>query len=303
MTHRNGGPVRSAIVSDTTKTAEQTMMSPWKILALVSLVWCVAVTEARAADGPVKASLMADVSAIHSTRPFTIGLLLEIDPGWHIYWTNPGDSGLATRVKFKLPDGFTVTPNPFPVPRRFQQAANEVAYGYENAVLITALVTPPENLHIGDEIAIEASASWLVCKQQCVPGKATATLSLKVADHANPANVTAFEKYASVVTPASEHCPDLAEVKATLDPRTHIATILVHWKNPATGIELFPGADEAATVSGISVKKTEKDITPIELKIEPVAGQTPASDRLTVLIGYHDKDGHSRGFETSVPLK
>ena len=44
-------------------------------------------------DAPVKASLIADISNIRANRPFTIGVLLEIEPGWHVYWTNPGDSG------------------------------------------------------------------------------------------------------------------------------------------------------------------------------------------------------------------
>src|SRR5580692_10455286 len=128
---------------------EANMKYDRKILFSTLLLCGFATAQLPAAESQVKASLIADVSAIHSAKPFTIGVLLEIDPGWHIYWTNPGDAGLATRVKFKLPDGFIVTPNPFPVPRRFQQAANEVAYGYENAVLITAQVTPPDGLHIG----------------------------------------------------------------------------------------------------------------------------------------------------------
>jgi DsbC/DsbD-like thiol-disulfide interchange protein len=266
-------------------------------------VLCAAASHVQAAPEPhVKASLIADVSGIHAAKAFTIGVLLEIDPGWHIYWSNPGDSGLATSVKFKAPDGFTVTPDPFPVPRRFQQAANERVYGYENAVLITARVIPPADLPIGQEVAFEADVRWLVCKQECVPGKAAPSLSIKISDHAGPANVMPFDRYRSIVTPAKEHSPDVAEVKSTFDPATQTATIEVHWKNPATGIDLFPGADDALTISHVSLKKTENEVTPITLKIETAKGQTPG-ERLLVLISYHDSAGRLRGFETMVPVK
>src|SRR6185369_2276394 len=79
----------------------------------VALVMLVAASAARAA-GPakdlVKPQLLADVAAVQPGSTFTVGVLLDLAPGWHVYWTNPGDSGLAPTVKFKLPDGFTAGP-------------------------------------------------------------------------------------------------------------------------------------------------------------------------------------------------
>ena len=256
-----------------------------------------------AADTHVKASLIADVSAIHPSKSFTIGVLLEIDPGWHVYWTNPGDSGMATSVKFKLPAGFTVAPDPFPVPRRIQQPGNEVVYGYENAVLISARVTPPADLRKGDDVAIRAAAGWLVCKEACMPGKAAVDLTMKVADHAESANAATFEREGTTVMPARQSPADVNSVHWGKGSSSPVALLTVNWKSPVSEIELFPGADDAVTVSAITVGKTEGGTTSISLKVTLLSGQKPNSDELPVLIAYRDAKGKMRGFETSVPLK
>jgi thiol:disulfide interchange protein DsbD len=258
---------------------------------------------ASPAETHVKATLLANVSAIEPAKPFKIGVLLEIDPDWHIYWTNPGDSGMATSVKFTLPAGYTVTPDPFPVPRRITQPGNETIYGYENAVLLSAMVTPPKDAKVGDEVAMSAACSWLVCKEACMPGKATANLTLKVADKAEPANAITFEQIASTVVPAGQKSADVTEVQSAIDDKTRMATITIHWKGAVTDIELFPGADDAVAVSKIAVAKAGNDATSITLKRDILAGQKPLADHLPVLIAYKDAKGATRGFETTVPLK
>ena len=44
-----------------------------------------------------------------------VGVLLEVEPGWHVYWMNPGDSGAPTTVSLTLPPGFTAGPVRFPL--------------------------------------------------------------------------------------------------------------------------------------------------------------------------------------------
>ena len=52
---------------------------------------------------PVTASLWAERDGIAPGQPFTLGLHLGHAQGWHSYWTVPGDSGLPTRVSWRLP--------------------------------------------------------------------------------------------------------------------------------------------------------------------------------------------------------
>ena len=46
----------------------------------------------------VKATLIADVSSIQPGQKFRLGVLYRIEPGWHIYWKYPGDSGIPTKI-------------------------------------------------------------------------------------------------------------------------------------------------------------------------------------------------------------
>src|ERR1700731_3248130 len=59
-----------------------------------------------------KATLPADGAATH------IGLLFDLQPEWHIYWTTAGDSGEPPEVKWTLPAGVSAAPLEFPAPKR-----------------------------------------------------------------------------------------------------------------------------------------------------------------------------------------
>src|SRR5437867_3085239 len=84
----------------------------------------------------VKATLVSDVSSVKAGQPFTLGVLLKIEPGWHVYWKNPGESGMATSVQWKVPEGFKVGELQFPIPIRFGQSGDVIGYGYQDEVLL-----------------------------------------------------------------------------------------------------------------------------------------------------------------------
>src|ERR671912_492530 len=99
---------------------------------LTLALWAVVPRQAAAAQVPkdlVKAELLADVASVKPGEEFTLGVLLKIKPKWHIYWKYPGDAGLPTTVKWKLPDASAASPQPelrFPLPVRFDQPGDVV---------------------------------------------------------------------------------------------------------------------------------------------------------------------------------
>ena len=48
------------------------------------------------------------------------GLHLKMDPHWHTYWRNPGESGEPTRVTWELPAGITAGDIQWPVPEKLE---------------------------------------------------------------------------------------------------------------------------------------------------------------------------------------
>src|SRR5690348_10936794 len=72
------------------------------------------------AEGPppgdlVKADLVAEAASIAPGATLWTDLRLVIKPGWHIYWRNPGDSGLPTAIDWTLPPGYSAGPIRWPV--------------------------------------------------------------------------------------------------------------------------------------------------------------------------------------------
>jgi len=84
---------------------------------------------------PVKVKLVSDVSSVKPDQTFSIGVLFEIEPGWHIYWRNPGDSGLPTKVDLELPDGFKADEIKWPIPIHFTRESEILISHYSPIVI------------------------------------------------------------------------------------------------------------------------------------------------------------------------
>src|ERR1700741_2466364 len=97
----------------------------------------------------VKASLISDVSAIQPGQKFRVGVLYQIEPGWHIYWKYSGDSGLPTKIEWQLPQGFKVGDLQWPLPVRDKEPGDLVVFDYTSEVLLFADVEAPATLPPG----------------------------------------------------------------------------------------------------------------------------------------------------------
>ncbi|MDH4478460.1 MAG: protein-disulfide reductase DsbD family protein [Rhodoferax sp.] len=120
----------------------------------------------------VRAELVAYApQGIAPGAPLELGLLLQHQAGWHTYWKNPGDSGLPTELRWTLPANLQASPVHWPTPEKIKigRLAN---FGYENTVLLPVAITVPSGYRPepGDsDLAIHLSASWLVCRTECIP--------------------------------------------------------------------------------------------------------------------------------------
>ena len=166
------------------------------VLATAALLCVRANAQTSVEARHLKVSLLADQASIsanssHTAVPPHVGLLFDLEPGWHVYWTNAGDSGEPPTVKWTLPAGVTVGPLQFPVPKRLPLGPL-MDFGYETQVLF------PAELHIHSDSAnavpIAADVSWLVCRQACIPGKAHLAMTLPVGDGGASRAAPLFQK-------------------------------------------------------------------------------------------------------------
>ena len=132
----------------------------WSFVCLFAGFTLLSAEPARAQqqDGKVlvSSSLISDVNSIQAGQKFRIGVLYRIEPGWHIYWKNPGDAGIPTKIAWQLPEGFKVHDLQWPIPTRQKEPGDLEVFAYSSEVLLFAEVEAPQSLR-NEPIEIQAN--------------------------------------------------------------------------------------------------------------------------------------------------
>ncbi len=80
-------------------------LGSWQKIAL-PLAMLIFVANARAqSESHARIELIAEQNTAPPGKPLWLGLLFRLDPGWHIYWQNPGDSGEPPKDAMATPAG------------------------------------------------------------------------------------------------------------------------------------------------------------------------------------------------------
>ena len=117
--------------------------------------------------------LIVPPAQIYPGQHFTAGLYFKLAPGWHVYWSNAGDSGEPPAINWNLPAGVTSGPMQFPAPQRLPLGPL-MDFGYQNQVLFPIPITVASSFKpSGPAASLGGKVTWLVCREVCIPGKAT----------------------------------------------------------------------------------------------------------------------------------
>ncbi len=135
------------------------------------------------ADRHVEATLAPELAVAAPGKPVWVALAFEIDPGWHTYWKNPGDSGEPTRLTWTLPQGVFASDIHWPYPHRIPYGPL-VNFGYDGEVTHLVRIDVPAAWPAGKPLDLKAKATWLVCADVCIPEDQTFSLSLPTAEGA-----------------------------------------------------------------------------------------------------------------------
>ncbi len=206
-----------------------------------------------AATGPHgTVDLIADQTAVRSARPFWVGLRFQMEQGWHMYWTNPGDSGEPPRVKWSLPPGFQAGPLQWPLPQRIEDHSL-IDYGYQNEVLLPVKITPPEKMDGGSDVHLNATVSWLVCREICVPGRADLALTLPIRSGTPGPPSSMHSLFAKAQADLPRPAPKSWKVTAHLDAHRFLLDVITGKRETAaTFFPLEPNQIENAAAQKAS---------------------------------------------------
>ena len=137
-----------------------------------------ALESAPPTSGHAKVTLVSEADSYVPGKPVRIGLRFRIETGWHIYWRNPGDAGIAPELNVTLPGGAQASEIQWPAPRRIPEGP-VMTFGYTGEILLPVTVETPVD---AGQLPIQATASWLVCERICVPEEGAFELNLPPGD-------------------------------------------------------------------------------------------------------------------------
>jgi len=222
-----------------------------------------ALAQSGPSTGKPKATveLLASAQGIVPGQPMQIALHFTIDEGWHIYWINSGESGMAPRVNWTAPEGVEIGALQFPVPKRHVDAAGITTFILEDEPALLADVTTSKGFS-AKTVHLEAKLRFLVCQEQCLIQKEELKLDLPVVSEAKPDNNHVF-------TVARKMLPGTASKYVTVTPS--LAS-----KNFSTGakFDITIGLSVAPGFHIQSHKPTLPTFYATEVFLEPTPGLT-----------------------------
>ncbi len=259
-------------------------------LAWLSVVLMQAATANPVSTEHVTARLLAEQTAFVPGQEIELALVLDIRPGWHTYWANPGDSGEPTRLDWRLPAGFEAGAIRWPYPQliRVGPLAN---YGYsDQAVHLTSVATPADWPQ-GKPAEIAVSASWLVCEEHCIPESAELRLSLPSTVGPAVENPGAREVFAGARERLPRPLSGESELRRTGDMRLRLSVEAPAIPESAETVRFFAGAWGLIEHAAEQPWNLEGGHLRVDLVPGAAADQTPTAGVLVV-----QGEGRSQSF-------
>jgi DsbC/DsbD-like thiol-disulfide interchange protein len=244
------------------------MLRPHAFIAFIALAWIGAdAGTARAQDASAWVKdAHSSLRLLAGSRTGSVlmgGIEIQLQPGWKTYWRTPGDSGVPPRFDFsKSTNVESVTPL-FPAPKKFDDGAGGISYGYHKHVIFPLRIVPKNP---NEPVQLRAAISYAVCEKLCLPVEAEAELAFTSAASALDSLVAgALNKVPKPVGTAEATPIALKSFKRIGDR----VVVDIAAQN-STGLELYaegPTAEWALPVPK-RIAGEEKDLARFEFKLE-----------------------------------
>ena len=166
------------------------------VTLLALLLWS---GQAEARSQHISVSLIADTLEPTPGSTVTLGLRFQPDSGWHGYWTNPGDSGLAPEAHWKAPAGLKFGSLQHPAPT-ILRVAGISSYVHAGEHVLLSTVRIPASIPAGTKLPIKADLNWLACSDSlCVPERASLAIDLTLGNGTPSADSAAIRRAKSAL--------------------------------------------------------------------------------------------------------
>jgi thiol:disulfide interchange protein DsbD len=199
---------------------------------------------------PVSIELVANVTSVAPGGQLVVATVFHMEPEWHIYWTNPGESGLATKADVTVPDGFDIGDVRYPGPMRFESPGPVVSYGYAGTAALSSIARVGDDAGAGP-YEVSVSASWLACRDACIRGRGEASLIIENGPRTAASSAVLEEHEAALPRP-------FEQLGASAE---WIGLELAIGIPDADSVEWFPTEDTESATQSVSAAPTNESTT------------------------------------------
>ena len=253
----------------------------------------------QSAAPQVSAKLIAENKALTPQALNRLAVVLEHRDGWHTYWRMPGDAGLPSQFQFTTPSGFKASAPQFPLPERIV-TGSLMSFGYGAEALFPFTLDIPRQNRFGNKVTVSVKIEFLACKDLCVPGEATAQITLPLAVAAQPSDDA--PRIAQALTLVPEVVKDVAsaEIEGT-NLRIDVPATAGVVKSK---LDFYPLEGDAFKLNVLpQYVAQENDASSLYLTASDAFAQSPRETLTGVLVADGGPAEGGWAVETTVPLE
>lgn len=230
----------------------------------------------------VTAQFLTAEQSWSQAKEHRLAIYFDILDGWHVYWKNPGDSGIPTTVRWRLPAGVKIKSTDWPYPERIPYGPL-TNFGYHESTAILFTVDHSEFRGAESAIRIEADVDWLVCKETCIPESGTFRISIPLDGKA-----AVDEKSAATIDHFTSRIPRPMrdkKIRAVAHPNWVVLTIpRANLSDSLKDLDFFPEADLLLQHNNRPRFLVGKSFTNIYMSRNSAAGEKPPERFLGALV-------------------
>ncbi len=202
------------------------------------------------AQGKTQVRLLLSHQTAQPGDMVMVGVEFKMRPLWHIYWRNPGESGIPTKIDWDLPKGVTAGEIQWPIPEKaFFSGLNTYEYHGEIILLVPLKIAADA---VSGTLELRAKVSWLECEANgaCVPGKSEVDAALTIGNESKAGNEV------EIIDAAKKKLPQTAPVSGALagwekSAQGETRPLVIEWdlKDKMANVDFFPYASDAYEIA------------------------------------------------------
>ena len=271
------------------------MQASWvKVLLRILLAFCLSLS----AFGEAKTQwrLILSEETAQPGQTVWADLEMKIPPKWHTYWRNPGDSGIATSIKWTLPPGIKAGDIQWPVPKKFTESQGEISlttYIFEDTAVLLIPLEIAKDAPTGP-VQLRGKVSWQECEQLCVQGHTDVSATLTIGTPSKPSvDVATIEQWRQKLPkPSDANAKARWESAATGDDRPLVIDVTT---KDSDKIDFFPYKQNGFDVGGATQRTADGATAHLRKVVTKSEGDWPNHITGLLVTG-------SDGIEVDVPI-